>query len=247
MIKNKNRIGRPTSSNAGVLSKKGKGAFGFGDAAITYLNKKKAERFLGRSTDVGNYAKPLYWGKCLEYIAFEKKIPKDYEVISRETIVHPDYKFWSGSPDFEIPGEKVGEIKCYYPDKFFLYSEAIQKRDVAYLRTNFPDEYWQIVSNAILLGYDYGVAMAYMPTREDLEKLRYRIAETDFIAQEFPREELWKFKFISDDEIETLPWISPDSSWPDYHEFEFFIPSDDIIYITQRFIDAEKYITGQNE
>lgn len=247
MILNKNRIGRPTSSKAGVIAKKGRGAFGFGDAGITYLNKKRAERFLGRSTDTGQYAKQLYWGKCLEYVAFEKKVPREYDVISKETVVHPDYSFWSGSPDFEVPGLKVAEIKCYYPDNFFAYSEAIQLRNVDNLRENFPEEYWQIVSNAILLGYDYGVAMAYMPTLEDLKALRHRISETDFIRNQFPGEEEWKFKFISEDDIETLPWIAPESNWPDYHEFEFFIPSADIVYITKRFLDAEKYISGQNE
>jgi len=246
MILNKDRIGRPTSSKASLLAKNGRQAFGFSDAAITYLNKKRAERYLGRSTDTGGYAKPLYWGKCLEYILFEQKLGNEYEIVSKETVVHPDYKFWSGSPDFIVPTVKVSEGKCFYPDKFFLYSEALQKGDLENLKKNFDEEYWQIVSNAAILGLDNGEGIAYMPTLEDLEKLRYRIAETDFIREQFPGEEEWKFKFIADDPIETLPWIAPESNWPDLVKHEFFIPSEDIVYLTQRFKNAELYITGQN-
>ena len=83
---------------------------GFGDAALTYIEETNMARRLGRSLTNETNSRETSWGKCLEPIAFDK-LGFDYELVSSETITHPDIPYWGGSPDLIKPGT-VGDIKC---------------------------------------------------------------------------------------------------------------------------------------
>ena len=113
MIANKLRIGRFTSSNIWKLMTDGRGENGFGAPAITYIEEKRAERCLGRSIDLGAHSQALTWGKVMEVIGFEQEMGIEYSLCSQETIQHPKYPFWSGSPDAKTSTKAV-EMKCFY-------------------------------------------------------------------------------------------------------------------------------------
>lgn len=240
MIKNELRIGRLTSSKAGLIAATGTGLSGFSAGGLTYIYKVKAERNVGRSTDLGKFSKPMAWGKIAEYIAFEQKLDNEWEMVSKETLPHPRHKFWSGSPDCIVPREKVGEIKCYYPDKFYEFSSCLMMEDVDLVRKHFANEYWQVVSNASILRVKRGVLITYMPYYEDLVLLRERIEATDLVEKQL-KGNPFDYKWIYDDDIETLPYVK-NPNYPDLVTFEFEIPKDDLVYLDKRMQAAEDII-----
>ena len=71
------------------------------------------ERRLGRSLDKENNAHELSWGKLMEDRVFDL-LGVEYELVSKDTIKHPKYSFWVGSPDANKfdEGRTVIDIKC---------------------------------------------------------------------------------------------------------------------------------------
>src|SRR5437870_1925329 len=69
-----------------------------GAGALTYIAERNMERRLGRSLTQESNARPLVWGNLLERRAF-KLLDTDYILVSQETIQHPLYSCWAGSPD----------------------------------------------------------------------------------------------------------------------------------------------------
>jgi hypothetical protein len=94
VLNNEIRIGNFTSSEIVALTKKGKGAMGFGAPAITYIEETNMERRLGRSLTDESRARPLTWGKLLESRAFDL-LPLEYSLSSQDSIQHPTIPYWS--------------------------------------------------------------------------------------------------------------------------------------------------------
>src|SRR5699024_3866824 len=90
-----------------------------------------------------------------------------YHLKSQGTVLHPDKKFsdyWGGSCDFEyLQGGKItfiSELKSYQKKKFAQYTDCLLQKDTEHFKKNFPDEYWQIVSNCIIHNVDFGEAIS---------------------------------------------------------------------------------------
>src|ERR1700721_4340882 len=98
MITNENRIGKFTSSEIWKLMKDGRKKGEPGAPFLDYVMEKRFEKKLKRSIDAEVTARPLSWGKCLEKKVFAE-LGIRYRECSVETIVHPEYSFWAGSPD----------------------------------------------------------------------------------------------------------------------------------------------------
>lgn len=245
MIDNVLRNGNFTSSKAGKLTANGTGPYKFSAGAITYIRGKRAERRVKRSSDLGAVARPMSWGKLMEKILFHE-LGGEYSLVSKETVVHPKYKYWAGSPDM-IKNDKVTvEAKSYYIIEHDYFCENLLSKDIEKIKKNCHDEYWQVVSNACILGHKRAELIAFMPTKAQLIEIARLLNETDFLKTEMPGEDpynyIWIYNAVNEGRINTLPYIPEDSDCPSEAKFEFEIPADDIVFITQRMANAEKLL-----
>lgn len=227
IISNEHRIGNFTSSEIHKLTTTGKGENGFGAAAITYIKEKNLERKLGRSIKTEAYSKSMAWGNLIESYVFEEKLGLEYELLSKTTDVHPTIKYWSGSKDLIVAGKKIGEIKCYEPKHFAEYTDALLSRDVQRIKKECPEEYWQMVSNAIINGVKNAEAVNYIPFKSELAKIREYAANYDGPDQ-------WKYRFIAESEEDSLPYIPDNGYYQDLNRFEFEVPQEDKDFLTER-------------
>lgn len=228
------RNGSITSSKA---SKVADGIKDFTQAGLTYLNTKRAERALKRSVDTEFYSQAIYWGKCMEYFCSqEHDLGFDYQGVFNETKEHPIVKGWVGSADL-VGAKKVGEIKCYYPLNFFLLASDLLKKDLELIKKNHKEEFWQVVSNAIIHEVEICEIVAYMPNFDVLVKIREILEHTDFI-EEILQDEIWKYRFIFEKPIEELPHIPKESDFPSLVKFEFTPSEEDKIFLTNRVTKA---------
>lgn len=222
-------------------SKKRNKPSGFSSKGLTYIEEKQIERRMSNCLDAdGAYSQPMAWGSFMEMMVFNK-LSVEYEIICKETHLHPVYgDVWSGSTDLLVKGKKIAEIKCYQRKKFALYTDAITKRltkrftlkdKLNYLKANFAQEYWQIVSNAVIHGVKIGEAISYMPYE----------SEYDFIvelANSYESGDKWKYRFITERSISELPFLPNNGYYKDLNIFTFEIPKEDIELITSRIIEA---------
>ena len=237
-----NRVGRFTSSKISVLTVFGKGEFGFGTGAITYIKDKIKELQLGRGLTLPVYKKEMIWGKCWEvYVHWQLGL--DYKLIIDKTSIHPKYDFWSGSEDFqvEVNGGCISELKCYQLSNHYDYAKCLQKCNVETLKKEYKDEYWQIVSNSIIHNTKYGEAIAFMPNELDLIEMRRLLEETDYVEKHL-KDDPWKYRFIYEEDLYNLPFIPEHSDFPSMVRFRFEVPIEDKIFLTKQVINADKLL-----
>jgi hypothetical protein len=242
MIAQKNRIGRFTNSNIWKLTTDGRGDMGFGAPAITYIEEKRAERCLGRSIDLGAHSQALTWGKVMEVIGFEEEMGINYTLCSQESLLHPKYNFWSGSPDAKTV-DKAVEMKCFYPKAFYELSRDLMLENIDKIKANHKEIYWQVVGNAIILGLNKAEIIAFTPTENQLIEVREKLSDTDFALEKLGMLD-WQVRWIYEKELYELPYIPGNIQWPNCVKFEFEIPTEDIIFLTKRVLMAEKLLTS---
>lgn len=241
VIENLQRVGRFTSSQKYKLMTNGNQKHGVGKPFITFVNEKRMERKLGRSLDLGKGNSSTAWGGLIELFLFQEhrefKENFEYSLQSKTTFVHPKHEYWAGSPDLIVSGEntadRVAEVKCYEPKKFCQYADVLMLKDVEVFKKEFPQEYWQIVSNACILGLNYGEAILYMPYRKDLNAIREWIETTELA------DEMHRFRYISELDDHRLPYVPENSKYKDLVRFEFEVPEADKEALTDRVKLAE--------
>lgn len=179
------REGKFTSSEIAALTTKSKDKKEFGKPALTYIKKKNYERRLGRSLLSAGSSKPMQWGNLVESNVFGI-LPLSYTLNSQETLVHSQYAdFWCGTPDgFKLDeGKTVVDIKCPYTHLSFcdlvepLYRGLTGLDAMTYIRDNHDEGdtyFWQIVSNAILSGANWGELIVYMPYRSEIPEIQLK-------------------------------------------------------------------------
>lgn len=235
-----NRVARFTSSKISVLTVLGKGDFGFGAGAITYIKDKIKELQLGRGLTLPVYKKEMIWGKCWEvYVHWQLGL--EYKLIIDKTTIHPKYAFWSGSEDFqvEVDGGCISELKCYQLSNHYDYAKCLQKGDVETFKKEFKDEYWQIVSNSIIHNTKHGEAIAFMPTELDLIEMRRLLEETDYVEKHL-KDDPWKYRFIYEEDLYNLAFVPSHSDFPSMVKFRFEVPIEDKVFLTERVLKAKK-------
>ncbi len=232
MIHNEKRIGNFTSSEIYNLLKKGKSE-PFGKPALTYIEEKQMERRLGRAlNDIGT-AKPLIWGKLNEQRVFDM-LGLEYSLHSQESMVHPKYNFWAGSPDGKTDGSII-ELKCPFTLKSFC--QFADCENIEQVRENHPDGekyYWQCISNAILLNKDVAELIIYMPYKSELNDIRESCEDWDG----GPNEVAW-IHFSDDD---SLPYLIDGGYYKNIYSFVFKVPESDKELLTNRVIEASKLL-----
>lgn len=234
MIENKERIGNFTSSQIYKLMTNGKAAGSMGVPALTYIKEKQLEIRLGRSVDVEKYSPEMAWGKLMELRVFDM-LPFGYELTSQKTDMHPTIKNWSGSKDVIKPVEKIGDIKCYYPKNFALFSDVLMQQDIALFREEFPQEYWQLVSNAIINEVSRVESILYCPYLSELEEIRE-------MAENYDGDDVWQYRFIAESPSSRLPYIPDGGYYKNLITFEFEVPKEDIKALTGRVMMARSIL-----
>ena len=230
------RKGRFTSSQAYKLIKQGRSGAEFSAPGLTYIEEKQIEKRLNRCIDTGDAGKAADWGSFLEVYVYSRLEVGEYELSSKETVLHPKhFEFWAGSVDLKPTKDNdcVGEIKCYQLKKFAQYTDAILSKDIERIKKDFPDEYWQIVSNSCIHNTKYGEAISFAPNNEDMEIIR------DF-AQNYEGADQYKYRFIyeySDSQLAVLP---KGCEYESFNRFKFEVPQEDKDLLEQRLIQASE-------
>ena len=232
----KKRYGRFTSSQIWKLIKSGRGEYGFGSPALTYIQEKQIEVRMQSGIQPQTYSKPAIWGNFMEPIVHKKLLERDlgYKISSKATELHPDLelsKFWSGSCDFEyFKGNEliaISETKSYQKKNFALYTDCLMLQDVELFKKNFHQEFWQIVSNAIIHGVDFGEAISFMPYESDYEMI-------NDLAYNYEGPDMHLFRFIYEENMNYLPFIKDGGFYKDLNIFRFEIPEADKDFLTER-------------
>ncbi len=231
IVENKARIGRFTSSKIYLLTDKGRSKSAlFSVGAETYIKNKANERKLKRSLDLGKSGNSAKWGLFLEQYVFSQFTGLEYKIMADESTIYNDS--WAGSADLIVPNKKVSDIKCYEPEKFCNYTNMILAKDTERFKKEFKQEYWQLVSNAIVNDVPNAEAISYMPTLEELEEIQD-------LAANYEGADQWKYRFIVESPIHQLPYIPKESEYKNINFFEFEVPQEDKDFLIQRVELAE--------
>jgi hypothetical protein len=232
IIQNTRRHGNFTSSNIYKLLSKDRSGKGFGAPALGYIEEKNIERKLGRSIATDSYSRDMAWGLFLEQRVFDL-LPFGYSLESQTTDMHPTIDCWAGSKDLIVDGVKVSDIKCYQPKNFAQYSDAINEADLDKFKENFPKEYWQLVSNAIINEVPKAEAICYMPYKSEIEAIQH-------MAGNYSGSDQGKYLFIysSIDPYPDLAHLPDGGYYKNLNIFEFTVPQDDIDLLTEKVLLA---------
>lgn len=226
----------------------------FGKAALTYIQECNTERRLGRPIEHEVDAKPFSWGKLNE-VRVHDLLGTDYKLCSTETLDHPKYKCWKGSPDFirymeQAIENAVADAKCPITLKSFCqlvdpyYIGGLEGMDYinalrfgwtdkdGYFHEKHPDGekyYWQLVSNSCITLCKYAELIVYMPYQSELEAIRQ-------MADGNP-DYFW-IRFAGTDE--KMPYLVDGGFYRNINVFRFEVPFLDKQLLTRRVEMAEK-------
>ncbi len=169
---------------------------------------------------------------------FEKQLDTSYQLVSQESVVHPEYPFWVGSPDgtkhVNGAAKKVTDIKCPFTLKSFCQLASCNTSEE--LRNNHKDGekyYWQLVSNAILLGLDEAELIVYAPYEDELAAIQTHIQELSELGSE-----VRQYNFIMFSDGLDLPLQKRNSKFKSPHILSFEIPQTDKDLLTECVIKA---------
>lgn len=239
-MNNDKRCGKFTSSMVYKLIKldtKGN----FQKPGLTYIEETQIERRMESCLDGGAHTQALAWGNWCELVVYSI-LGLEYQISSKQTLLHPKYgDFWSGSVDLftENPKtkkkESIAEIKCYQKKMFAQYTDCLLKKDIELLKKDFPKEYFQIVSNAIIHNVDIGEAITYMPYVSEAKEIREMVEDYDGDDQ-------WRYKFIRDRDIEDLPFLPDGGYYKNINKFAFVVPDEDKALLESRILQAAEFL-----
>jgi hypothetical protein len=240
ITKNILRVGRFTSSKIAVLTTENKAKDGFGATALKYIKQKQLERKLGRSISLEKYSRTTAWGHLMEQYVCQHKLDTGYESVGDITIQHPTIETWAGTPDVKNKREKVaGSIKCFEPENFANFvdtlTKAFEEKNTEYLKGEYPDEYWQAVSDAIILGMEFMEFIVFMPYQSELPTIRAFAAEYEGVDQ-------WKYRFIETADEAELPYVIDGGHYKNLNIFRFEVPPADKEFLTSKVIAASKLL-----
>lgn len=234
--KNQSRIGNPTSSEIVALTKSGKGEM-FGAAAKTYIEECNMERRLGRSISEETNSKPTSWGQLVEKRVFEL-LGLEYRLCSQETIGHPHFDYWFGSPDGEKFDEGKTVIDIKSPKTLKSFCQIVDCKTIEQVRENHKDGekyYWQLVSNAILTGAENAELIVYVPYQSELEDIRE-------LARNADEGVMSKYYWIHNATDEELPYLIEGGHYKNLNILRFKVPQADKDFLTERVAAAGKLL-----
>jgi hypothetical protein len=236
------RIGNFTSSEIGALMASGKAKGSLGVPALTYIEEKNFERKSGRALSEECDARPLVWGRVCERYVTSQLLGGEYTVTSQVTIEHPTIDCWKGSPDGK-KSDTVIEIKCPKTLKsFFKMVEAFEgglceSDQLARFRGISKDTekyYWQLVSNAVLLGTPYAELILFCPYKSELDNLRAVASSHAQIGE--------NTSWIVFARYEELPYVLDGGAYKNLYKFRFLVPTDDKDALEERVLECKELL-----
>lgn len=245
IVKNVARIGNFTSSKIVALISNGTAKGTFGKPFYTYIKETNMERLLNRSLSNDSNAQALKWGKLCEKRVFDI-LPLEYRLCSDETIEHKKIKCWAGSPDCTILIEIVGDVKCPLTLKSFcllvepLRLGLVGMDAINWIRENHPDGekyYWQLISNACIIGAKTCQLIVYVPYLSELEAIRQ-------LARDQPGNKL--YSIINSEDTE-LPYLLDGGVYKNLNIIEFPVTEFDKNLLTNRVLEGEKLLVKRPE
>lgn len=212
------------------------------EAFFTYVKEKMFERKLGRSLEMGAHSNSMVWGSFLEKRVFDN-LPNNYEMVHKETFIHPKYNFLVGTPDFIVKGVKDVELKCFEPKNFASYVSALLTEDLEFIKKEHPKEYWQIVQNSCILDVKKGEAIVYMPYESEMEEIRDLANDESYYAELGLSP--WQVRFIQEKANSDLAVLPNDSKFKNLNIFEFEVPESDKEFLINRAIKGNNLINSK--
>lgn len=224
---NNERYGNFSSSEIWKLMTNGRAKDTLGAPALTYIKDKAIEKKLGRSIGEFAFSKSTSWGTMVEQRVFEL-LGIEYSIVSKERLAHPTIENWVGAPDI-VTNEIVGDIKCLWLRSFTAIYD-INEAEV--LKSEYPEYYWQLVSNAILTNKNDAELIIYCPYQSELQSIR-ELAAMEGIK--------W-IEYATDSE---LPYLLEGNYYKNIKKIVFTIPEEDKAALTERVIKANEIINNK--
>ena len=191
---------------------------GLGKPAQTYIKHKNRELLLGRNLQKERSSRPTSWGNLIERRVYEL-LPLDYTLQSDVRYTHSEFERWTGAPDM-LTDLKVCDIKCPFSlDVYCDKADIMMANDVEALKKEFPENYWQLVSNAILTEKNIGELIIYCPYIKELIEIK-----EDLVNYEGDQNDVAWINWAKDEE---LPYLIEGNYYKNLYKFEFEIPEED--------------------
>src|SRR3989304_1303050 len=212
---------------------------GIGAGGLTYIDIKRREKKLGRQIHQEKSFKSAAWGTMMQHRVLNLLLSSEYKPVSDKRFEHPVLPM-SGSPDF-ICENRIGDIKCFELDNF-TFTHDIATQGYEKLKEECPDIFWQLVSNAILCEKEKSELILYVPYTEELKLIRDENEWSNFLTPEQFEDKNFKWwinslAFMEDSE---LPYLIPNTHYPNLSSFIFYILESDKTALTNRVIMAMK-------
>lgn len=229
------RYGTFSSSNMWKLMTNNKSKTDFGTQGVKYIKQVKHETNLGRAVNSERDSRPTSWGKFVETRVFEL-LGLEYRLVSEDRLVHPEFPFWTGAPDLLKHEDTVADVKC--PVSLEVFCDKLEAlKDIDKYKDEFPEDYWQLISNSILTGARFAEAIIYVPYKHELPLIRE--AASNFSGNQN------KIAWIGWAEDEELPYLIEGGKYKSLNVVRFEVPEADKEALTSRIKLAASHIFQQ--
>lgn len=217
------RWGNFTSSEIWKLCEVAKDGKSFGKPALTYIKTRGYEIMIQRPIATESNNRATLWGTFVE-TRVHNLLPLEYILCSQERLQHPVIQNWSGAPDL-LKSDTVCDIKCPQLLSFCELVEIFKANDVEKLKKDYPEYYWQLVSNAILTNVSKAELIVYVPYDNEVPVIKTMMEDAD-------DPEKWKSLYYTPQS--ELPYLPNDCPVMNLNIFTFDIPNEDKEFLTNK-------------
>lgn len=198
----------------------------------TYIAEKQMELRLNRPLSVESNSKPTNWGTFIEKRAFDL-LGFEYALVSQKRLSHPTVPHWTGAPDC-VSADTVVDIKCPFTLKAFCELVDTMNKGLADFIKEYPEYYWQLISNSILTGLKFAELVVYCPYKSELEEIKDMTR--NFIGDQ---NKVAFIGFANDDE---LPYLVDGGHYKNLNKLRFPVIEIDQAELTNEVIEAGKLL-----
>ena len=221
---NKNRHGNFTSSQIYRL-------LGAPKPRKTYIAECNMERNLGRSLRSEVTSRATSWGKFVERRVFNL-LDINYTLCSDITLNHETIDCWAGSPD-GFTDSCVIDIKC---PQLKSFCELVSIKDQFQLKEEYPEYYWQLISNSILTKRNKAELIVYAPYQNELEEIRKMCEDVD-------SDQLKEVYWINNSSDNELPYLLNDGFYSNLNILSFDIDPKEQEFLIEKILEYSKELT----
>ena len=236
------RAGNFTSSQIFKLMTNDRKGTGIGAPGLNYIAEKKMEMKLGRQLQIETSSAASLWGTYVQHRV--TNVLLDTSCIPTKDVrrAHPLYANWTGAEDY-LRSDCIGEIKCFELKNFCQTHDAATAGYES-LKEECPEIFWQLVSNVILCDKKIAELTLYVPYKSELETIRNENEWQNILPPGIFESDKFKFwlrqiNFKDDNE---LPYLLPDTHYPNSSIFEFEIKDEDKTALFNRVVLADKLL-----